>query len=163
MLPVGGIIVGVIALLLGGYSAITLSRVNKTLALHDEKIAKVDGMESQITTVATSADKATRDGASLARTTQDAFNTVAAELGNHRAALTKLEESTKKPVAAAPGKKAGGEPAVAAPGEYVVKSKDTGATIARANGVGLGDLMAVNPSVSWSKLKVGDKVKLPKK
>ena len=32
MLPVGGIIVGVIALLLGGYAAISLSKVNKALA-----------------------------------------------------------------------------------------------------------------------------------
>ena len=32
MLPVGAIIVGVIGLLLGGYSAIKLSSVNRTLA-----------------------------------------------------------------------------------------------------------------------------------
>ena len=45
----------------------------------------------------------------------------------------------------------------------LAESKDTGASIARANGVSLGDLMKVNPSVNWSKLSVGDKIKLPKK
>jgi uncharacterized protein YoxC len=43
MLPVGAIIVGVIALLLGGYAAITLSKVNKTLAEQEGKLAKVLG------------------------------------------------------------------------------------------------------------------------
>jgi len=33
--------------------------------------------------------------------------------------------------------------------------------IAKANGVNHADLLSVNPGVNWSKLKVGDKVKLP--
>jgi LysM repeat protein len=35
--------------------------------------------------------------------------------------------------------------------------------IDKANGVNHADLLSVNPGVNWSKLKVGDKVKLPKK
>jgi LysM repeat protein len=54
-------------------------------------------------------------------------------------------------------------PAVAGPGEYVVKAGDGGAKIAKASGVSLSDLQAVNPGVDWTKLKVGQKVKLPKK
>ncbi len=162
MLPVGGIIVGVIALLLGGYAAISLSKVNKSLAAHEEKIAKIDGIESQVGTAAASADKAIKDVSALTRSTQDAFNQVGGELANQRAAITKIEEAAKKPVVVA-GKKSGGEPAVAGPGEYVVKGGDSGAKIARANGANLADLIAVNPGVNWNKLKVGDKVKLPKK
>eukprot|EP01031_Cornospumella_fuschlensis_P046884 gene46884-57406_t len=162
MLPVGGIIVGVIALLLGGYAAISLSKVNKTLAAHEEKIARIDGIESQVGTAAASTEKATKDLAALTRSTQDAFNQVGGELANQRAAITKLEEAAKKPVVAAPGKKGSGEPAVAGPGEYVVKGGDSGAKIARAQGVNLADLVSVNPGVNWNKLKVGDKVKLPK-
>jgi len=162
MLPVGGIIVGVIALLLGGYAAISLSKVNKSLAAHEEKIAKIDGIESQVGTAAASSEKASRDLAALTRSTQDAFNQVGGELANQRAAVTKLEEAAKKPVVVA-GKKGSGEPAVAGPGEYVVKGGDSGAKIARANGANLADLIAVNPGVNWNKLKVGDKVKLPKK
>jgi LysM repeat protein len=162
MLPVGGIIVGVVALLLGGYAAISLSKVNKTLAAHEEKIAKIDGIESQVSTAAASTEKATKDLAALTRSTQDAFNQVGGELANQRTAITKLEESAKKPVVVA-GKKGSGEPAVAGPGEYVVKGGDTGTKIAKAQGVSHADLLSVNPGVNWNKLKVGDKLKLPKK
>jgi LysM repeat protein len=74
--------------------------------------------------------------------------------------LLKLEDSTKKPVSNAAKKS---EPAVAGPGEYVVKPGDTGMRIANANGVSIGDLQVVNPGVNWNMLKVGQKLKLPKK
>lgn len=161
MLPVGAVIVGVIALLLGGYSAIKLSSVNRTLAAHEEKMARFDALESQVSTVAAAGDKATRDLGALTRSTQDAFNQVGAELGNLRGAITKLEEAAKAaPVRAG---KSGGAPAVAGPGEYIVKSGDTGAKIARAQGVALPDLISVNPDVNWNRLAVGQKIKLPKK
>jgi LysM repeat protein len=163
MLPVAGVVVGVLALLVGGYAAIKASSLQKTVVAHEEKIAKIDGIESQVSTVGTTADKAARDVASLTRSMQDAFNQVGATLGTLQASVTKLEEAAKKPVAAAKGGK-GGEPAVAGPGEYVVKSGDvSGAKIARAQGVSLADLIAVNPGVNWNKLKVGEKLKLPKK
>jgi LysM repeat protein len=164
MLPVGGIIVGVIGLLLGGYSAISLSKVNKTLADHQVKIDKVDGIEAQAGAAAASADKAKSDILALQRSTQNAFDQqVGPALATLREDVTKIQESMKKPAPAA-GKKGGsGEPVVAGPGEYVVKAGDSGAKIARANGCSLSDLQAVNPGVNWTKLKVGDKVKLPKK
>jgi len=161
MLPVGGIIVGVIGLLLGGYSAISLSKVNKTLADHQVKVDKVDGIEAQAGAAATTADKAKNDIAALQRSTQTAFDTVGPALASLREDITKIQEAAKKPVAT--GKKGSGEPAVAGPGEYVVKAGDSGAKIARANGVSLGDLQTVNPSTDWTKLKPGQKIKLPKK
>jgi LysM repeat protein len=160
MLPVGGIIVGVIALLLGGYSAIKLSSVNKTLAAHEEKLARVDAVESQVSTAAATTEKTARDLAALTRSTQDAFNQVGAELGNLRAGITKLEESAKAPVKAA-GKN--GTPAVAGPDEYIIKAGDTFAKIARANGTTIADLQTVNPGVDSSKLRIGQKIKMPKK
>jgi LysM repeat protein len=162
MLPVGGIIVGVIALLLGGYAAITLSKVNKTIAEHDAKLARVEAVESAANAAAAAADKAAKDVQGLTRSTQDAFNQVGGELGNLRASVTKLEESAKKPVVAEKGKK-GGEGVVAGPGEYVIKSGDTFAKIARAQGVSAAALAEVNPGVDSSKLKVGQKIKLPAK
>jgi len=166
MLPVGGIVVGVIGLLLGGIALLQISKVNKTLAEHQVKIDKVDTIESQAQAAAASADKADKSAAALRGQMQDAFNQVGGELGNLRGAITKLEEAAKKPAPAAPagkeGKKGGG-PVVAGPGEYVVKGGDTGAKIARANGVSLSDLQAVNPGVNWNKLGAGQKVKLPKK
>jgi LysM repeat protein len=162
MLPVGGIIVGVIGLLLGGYSAISLSKVNKLLADHQVKIDKVDGIEGQAQAAGATADKAKADIAALQRSTQTAFDTVGPELARLSGEILKIQEAAKKPVVT--GKKGGsGEPAVAGPGEYVVKAGDTGAKIARANGCSIGDLQTVNPGVNFSKLHPGDKLKLPKK
>ena len=160
MLPVGGIIVGVIGLLLGGYSAISLSKVNKTLADHQVKIDKVDGIESQAQAAGATADKAKNDIAALQRSTQTAFDTVGPALAGLREDITKIQEAAKKP---APSAKGGGGPVVAGPGEYVVKAGDTFAKIARAQGVSASDLAAVNSGVDSSKLKVGQKIKLPKK
>ncbi len=165
MLPVGGIVVGVIGLLLGGIALLQISKVNKTLAEHQVKIDKVDTIESQAQAAAAAADKAEKGATALRGQMQDAFNQVGGELGNLRGAITKLEEAAKKPapapVAGKDGKKSA--PAVAGPGEYVVKAGDTGAKIARANGVSLSDLQSVNPAVNWNKLGAGQKVKLPKK
>jgi uncharacterized membrane-anchored protein YhcB (DUF1043 family) len=57
MLPVGAIIVGVIALLLGGYSAITLSKVNKTVAEQEAKLAKIDAVEAAVNQSAAASDR----------------------------------------------------------------------------------------------------------
>lgn len=160
MLPVAGVIVGVLALIVGGYAAIKASSLQKQVAAQEEKVAKIDGIESQLGSVSAAADKSAKDISSLSRTTQEAFNTVAATLTNHQASITKLEEAAKKPVAA---KGKSGEPVVAGPGEYVIRGGDTGAKIARAQGVSLADLMAVNPEVNWNKMHVGQKIKLPKK
>jgi LysM repeat protein len=161
MLPVVGVVIGVLALLAGGYAAIKVSSLQKTVVTHEEKIAKIDGLESQVGTAGSTADKAARDITSLNRSTQDAFNTVAASLGTLQASVTKMEEGQKRPAAAAKG--APHEPAVAGPGEYVVKGGDSFAKIARAQGTTLADLQAVNPGVESAKLKVGQKLKLPKK
>jgi LysM repeat protein len=163
MLPVGAIIVGVIALLLGGYAVITLSKVNKAIEAHDAKLARVESIESAASSAAAAADKAAKDVQGLTRSTQDAFNQVGGELGNLRGSITKLEDAAKKaPVVAGAAKKSSG-PAVAGPDEYIVKPGDGGTKIAKANGVSLNDLTAVNPGVEWTKLKPGQKLKLPAK
>lgn len=163
MLPVAGIVVGVLSLLIGGYAAIKASSLQKAIATQEEKISRIDGIESQIGSVQTGLETSKRDVSSLSRTTQEAFNTVAADLGNIHASLTKIEEAQKKPAPAAAKAAGPREPAVAGPGEYVIKGGDTGSKIARAEGIPLADLMSVNPGVNWSGLKVGQKIKLPKK
>ena len=160
MLPVGGIIVGAIGLLLGGLALVQISKANKTIAEHQLKVDKMDGIESQVTSTAAAADKAKNDVAALQRSTQSAFDTVGPELARLSGAITKLEEAAKKPAAAA--KDAGG-PVVAGPGEYVVKGGDTFSKIAAAHGVKPADIAALNPGVESGKLKVGQKIKLPKK
>ena len=162
MLPVGGIIVGVIGLLLGGIALVQISKANKLIADHQVKIDKIDSIEQQANAANTNADKANAYAKSVYDSTQKAFNEqVGPALAKLSEDMLKMQDSMKKPVVAA---KSGGGPAVAAPGEYVVKAGDTGAKIARTNGVSLGDLQAVNPGVEWTKLKPGvTKLKLPKK
>ncbi|HWL17110.1 MAG TPA: LysM domain-containing protein, partial [Opitutus sp.] len=142
---------------------IKASSLQKAVATHEEKVGKIDSLESQVGGIQASVDKSARDVNSLSRTTQDAFNTVAADLGNIHASLTKLEDAQKKQPAVAASKGGSKEPAVAGPDEYVVKSGDTGSKIARAQGISLADLLAVNPGVNWNALHAGQKIKLPKK
>ena len=162
MLPVGGLIAGVLALLLGIYAALGVNKANKAIADHDPKIAKIDSVELAANSAAAAAEKTSKDVQTLQRSTQDAFTQVGGALGELRTSITKLEESAKKPAPVASSKKGGG-PVEAGPGEYIVKAGDTGMKIANANHVTVADLQAVNPGVNWSGLKVGQKVKIPKK
>jgi LysM repeat protein len=162
MLPVGGLILGALALVIGGYGAIKASSLQKTVATHQEKIDKIDGLESQVSSVASASDKATKDISMLSRSTQDAVNTISNDLANIHASILKIEESQKARPAAG-GKAPRGE-VVAGPGEYIVKAGDTFAKIGRAHGgFTPAEMAAVNPGVDSSKLKIGQKLKLPQK
>lgn len=163
MLPVGGIIVGVIALLLGGYAAIQVSKLNKTMAEQETKLAKIDTVESTATAAAASAERAAKQFQDLRTQTQAGFDQVGPAIGKLQESVTKLEEAMKKPAPTAAKKGGSGEPVTAAPGEYVIKAGDTFAKIARAHGVSINDVAAVNPGVNSSNLKVGQKIKLPSK
>ena len=114
-----------------------------------------------MSTASASADKANSGVAKLQTSTQDAVTQLSGMIGETNGRVTKIEEAQKARPVAAKGKS--GEPAVAGPGEYIVKKGDTGASIARANGVSLTDLRTVNADINWNKLSVGQKVKLPKK
>ena len=160
MLPVGAIIVGAIGLLLGGLALVQVSKVNKAVADQQLKVDRIDSVESQAASASTAAEKARSDVSALQRSTQEAMNQVGAMIGDMGGKITKLEESAKRPAAVTSTKK-GGEPVVAGPGEYIVKSGDTGIKIAGANGIRWGDLQAVNPGVNWNSLRVGQKLKLP--
>jgi LysM repeat protein len=160
LLPIGGVVIGALALILGAYSAINLSKVNKTLKDQGEKVARIDDIASQVATASQVSDKAARDITTLQNSMQAAVNQLGTEIATLDEKLKHIEESH----AARPAKGGkGGEPAVAGPGEYIVKGGDTGAKIARANGCSLADLKSVNPSVNWNHLRVGDKLKLPEK
>ena len=164
MRPVGSIIVGVVALLLGGFALVQASKANKLLTEHQAKIDKIDTIEQQASSSAAAAEKNARDIKQLTDQTQNGFNQVSSVIGPLQASVTKLEEAAKKPAPAVAGKKGGSkEPVVAGPDEYVIKSGDTGRKIAQANGVSLADLNSVNPGINWSKVHPGQKIKLPAK
>src|ERR1700742_4751094 len=50
MLPVAGIIVGVLGLIVGGYGAIKASGLQRQVAAQQEKVDKIDSLESQLGT-----------------------------------------------------------------------------------------------------------------
>ena len=159
MLPVAGVVVGVIGLLLGGIALVQISKVKQTVTDHQAKVDMVDGIKAAADQAQATADKAVKDNKTLFDSTQKAFETVGPELAKLREDVTKIQEAMKKP---APTGKGGG-PVVAGPGEYVIKAGDTFSTIARAHGCKPGDIAAVNPGVDSGKLKVGQKIKLPAK
>jgi LysM repeat protein len=159
ILPVAGVIIGVIALLLSIIAFVKVNSANTKIAAHDEKLTALD---TQVSSASASVEKVNGVLTGLRTSTQDAVTQLSTMITEAGGRITKLEEAQKaRPVASAKG--GSKEPAVAGPGEYVVKKGDTGASIARANGASLTDLKAVNPDINWNKLAVGQKVKLPKK
>ncbi len=159
MLPIGGIIVGAIALALGLYLLAAVSKVKNQVADQQEKVT---GIATQVSDVSAKADQVKTALDTVAKQTNDAFQSVGNELGTLKGDVATLKEAATKRMAS--GAKGGPKGAVVAgPGEYVVKGGDTLAKIARANGVGLSDLQSVNPGVDSKHLKVGEKIKLPEK
>jgi LysM repeat protein len=160
-LPLVGVIAGVLGLVLGIVALVKISTANKTLADHQAKVDLVDGIGSKADAAAADASKANTGLSTLSRSMQTTVNQIGENLGTINGRLDKLEEAQKK-AAVAPAAKGGG-PVVAGPGEYVIKPGDTFAKIARAQGFALADLQAVNSGVNPNALKVGQKIKLPKK
>lgn len=162
MLPIGSIVVGVVALLLGCIALVQASKANKAIADHQVKIDKIDAIEQQAASAADAAQKGAQNLKQLNDQTQSAFNTVSTIIGNLQQSVTKLEEASKKPAVDAKGKKgAAARDVVAGPDEYVIKKGDVPSKIAKEHSCTVKDLQEVNPGVNWSHLAVGQKIKLP--
>ena len=155
-LPVAGVLVGVLALIIAGVALVKVSSLGKRVP--ENLPDQLASLESSSSAAATAADKASKDIVQLTRSTQAAFDSIGPEIGNLKASITKLEEAAKAR-AAAPKAAKGGEARVAGPGEYVVKPGDTGTKIAKAVGVSITELEAVNPGIDWRRLRVGQTVK----
>lgn len=158
-LPLVGVILGAISLVAVIFLGVNLSKLKTELAAQGDKVAKIDDIAAQVQSASNASDKAARDITSLATQTQTAVTQIANDLAGIHEQVKHLEEAHVAKAARGPR----GEPAVAGPGEYIVKSGDSGVKIARANGCTLADLESVNPGVSWTHLKVGEKLKLPEK
>jgi LysM repeat protein len=158
-LPLVGVILGAISLVAVIFLGVNLSKVKTELAAQGDKVAKIDDIAAQVQSASNASDKAARDITSLATQTQTAVTQIANDLAGIHEQVKHLEEAHVAKAVRGPK----GEPAVAGPGEYIVKSGDSGVKIARANGCSLADLESVNPGVSWTHLKVGEKLKLPEK
>lgn len=171
-LPWAGVIAGVIGLFFGIFAFAKVSSLKSEIADLKSMTARMDGIETQANQAGAAlqaANEAKNSVYNVAKGANDSFKQVSDQLTEVRDRIGKLEAARvavrPQPAPANQGGTAQQQqtPPTAAPGEYVVKSGDTGVRIANANGVKLGDLMAVNPDVDWSRMKVGQKIKLPKK
>jgi LysM repeat protein len=160
LLPIGGVIVGGLALLIAAYSAVSLSKVKSQVAAHEDKLSHFDDVASQASAASAQAASVKSALDQVAKSTQDAFNAVGAEIGTMKADIAKLQE-TRSAGRAVRGRSHG--PAVAGPGEYIIRPGDTLSKIARSNGCSLSDLESVNPGVNSKHLRVGQRIKLPEK
>lgn len=169
ILPIAGVLVGVLALILSGVALAKLSTANRSIEGLKESVTKIDSVEAEVRNVSSTAEqaKSAADGArsginSLASQMQTAFNQVGTEIGNVKAEIEKMHTAPAAKAGGTKGEKAA--PAVAGPGEYIVKAGDvSGTKIAKNLGVSIEDLKAVNPGVNWSHLAIGQKLKVPQK
>lgn len=163
VLPLVGVIAGALALILSATALFKLSTVQKTVISQGEAVdSKVTAIQSSVDTAAT---KTEADIRSLRTGVQSALDQVGGEIGTINAKLTKMEEAMKKPVAAAA---VAGKPGVVtgtvdANGNYLVAPGDTLSKIAKKFATRVDSIEAENPGLDPKKLKVGQKVRIPKK
>jgi LysM repeat protein len=163
IVPMAGLFAAVLALILAIVALVKLSSLQKTVTAQGDEVAKIATIENEVRSAAAKTDtdmKNLRDGV------QNALNQVGTEIGSLRAQVTKLEEAAKKPAPAAAAGGKGGAVAtgtVDANGNYTVASGDTLSKIARKFGVKVDALEAENPGLDARSLKVGHKIKIPRK
>jgi LysM repeat protein len=160
VLPLVGVIAGALGLILSIVALVKLSTLQKTVAAHDAEIPRIASIEGEVraATAKTEADlKGLREGV------QNAFNQFGEQLGVINGKIAKIEEAQKaKPVAG----KAGAGPVTGvlnADGTYTIAPGDTLAKIARKFATKLDAIEAENPGLDPARLKVGQKIRIPKK
>jgi LysM repeat protein len=165
ILPLVGVIAGGLALVLAIVALVKLTTLQKTVTAHGEDIAKISTLENE---VRAASSKSETDVKGLKDGIQGALNSVGNEIGAINARIAKVEEAQKARVVAAPAGKAGGgggavTGTVDANGNYAVAPGDTVSKIAKKFATRVDAIEAENPGLDPTKLKVGQKIKIPKK
>ena len=160
ILPLVGVIAGGLALVLSIVALVKLSTLQKSVAAHDEAINKIPAIEASVSAAAA---KTESDIKGLRTGIQSALDQVGNEIGTINAKITKIEEA-QKARAAAPGKGAAAPTGVLnADGTYSVAPGDTLSKIAKKFATRVDSIEAENPGLDPAKLKVGQKIRIPKK
>jgi LysM repeat protein len=161
VLPLVGVIAGALGLILAIVALVKLSTLQKTVAAHDLEIPKIVTIEGDLRAATA---KSETDLRGLREGVQNALTQVGTEIGTLRAQITKVEEA-QKAKAAAPAGKGGAAPTgvLNADGTYTVGTGDTFSKIARKFAVKMDAIEAENPGLDPTKLKVGQKIRIPKK
>lgn len=159
------IAIGGIGLLIGIFGMVKATKLEKTLATQaEEQGQKIEAIRGELQGITSKVDndvKTLRDGV------QSVLAQVGTELGGIKAQITKLEEDAKKkaaPVAAAgKGGAAVATGTVDANGNYTVAPGDTINKIAKKFGTKPDSIEAENPGLNPTKLRVGQKIKIPRR
>jgi LysM repeat protein len=159
-----GVIAGALGLILSVVALVKLSSIKKEIDLLNQDLtAKISTIEGDVRN-ATAANE--KSNTALREGVQNALNQVAEQIGVLRGQVTKIEEAQKaRPVAAAGAKGAAAAPTgvLNADGTYTVASGDTISKIARKFAVKPDAIEAENPGLDPTKIKVGSKIRIPKK
>ena len=169
ILPIAGVIVGGLALVLSIVALVKLSSLQKSVAAQADEVAKIASIETEARSASTAAAKVDADVKALRNGIQAPFDQIGTAIGEIKARITVVEEAQKARAAAAP--KAGKPGAtggavtgtVDANGNYAVAPNDTISKIAKKFAVKVDAIEAENPGLDPTKLKVGQKIKIPKK
>lgn len=158
-----GVIAGALGLILAIVALVKLSTVQKTVAAHEAEIPKIATIEGDLRAATA---KTENDLRGLREGVQNALTQVGTEIGTLRAQITKVEEA-QKARAASPAAKGGAAPVATgvlnADGTYTVAAGDTLAKIARKFAVKLDAVEAENPGVDAARLRIGQKIRIPRK
>jgi LysM repeat protein len=165
VLPLVGVIAGGLALVLSILALVKISKTDAKFLTQDEAVnAKVSAVEASSSAAAAKADT---DIKGLRSGVQQALTDVGTAMGEVNAKIAKLEEAAKAR-AAAPVKSGGG--AAAAPtgvlnadGTYTVAAGDSLSKIARKFAVKVDSIEAENPGLDPTKIRPGQKIRIPKR
>ncbi len=162
IMPLAGVILGAISLVVGIFAMVNANKVKATVAAQADQIARIGTIENEVRAASA---KSETDMRNLRDGVQNALNQVGTEIGSIRGQLTKMDEDMKKRTAApAPGGKAGAAAPTGvrnADGTYTIAAGDTLAKVATKFGVRLDAILAENPGIEPSRLRVGQKIRLP--
>jgi len=164
-------VAAVISLVLGIVCLKQISNVKKQLGdvnIVDLQTSVTDAnaKASSATTTATQANNAVRN---LAASMEREITTQLADIrGNIQRVEDMAKQAMERPVASGGGGGGGGGPTVAPgtlgdDGTYVIKSGDTFGKIAPQFGVTVAEIVSANPGVDPRRLRVGQKIVIPKK
>jgi LysM repeat protein len=163
IVPMIGVFAGVLALILAIVALVQLSALKKTVAGQADEVAKISTIEGEVRSASAKSEgdlKTLRDGV------QNALTQVGEQIGSMKAQIARLEEAAKKaPVAGPKGAKGAGvvTGTVDPDGNYVVAPGDTVSKIAKKFATRVDAVLAENPGLDSAHLRVGQKVKIPKK
>ena len=160
VLPLVGVIAGGLAVILSATALFKLSTLQKTVIAHQDAVDKVPALQASVDATAS---KTETDIRALRTGVQGALDSVGNEIGAIKAKVSIIEEAMKKPAAAAAGKPGVVTGTVDANGNYLVAPGDTLSKIAKKFATRIDTIEAENPGLDPTKLKVGQKIRIPRK